>query len=333
MKRLFPILLFLLPGYGIAQGKDTVLRYLDYNLQLVPQSKAIYYGVSVRQGDHFMLYALYPDTTPVLRAYYKDRQLKIKDGPFEQFYPGNHLALSCYFENNQLNGPWMSWHNNGVLKDSGQMEKGEMVGEWHSWHENSQLAVVANFRPYNLPTTITQEMTRRLGSNAVRTGPAKTWYRTGQLESEGSYQDNLMAGTWHWYHENGKPATVEVYEAGKLARLTCYDSVTRDSSEFCPLARPAVLKGYGDYKQFIREHLTWPSEASRKKLSGTVTLRIRVNQQGVVEKLEIESEHPLLKQAVADLFNYMKEWYPAVSHNRAVDWEDEMVIPFMPNDE
>ncbi len=51
----------------------------------------------------------------------------------------------------------------------------------------------------------------------------------------------------------------------------------------------------------------------------------------MLEDLVVESDQEVLKKAVIELFGYMKEWYPAVSHNRVVDWEDKMEIPFYRN--
>ena len=58
---------FLWPFLSHAQNKDTVLKYLDEQLHLTTKKNAVYYGVAVKQGDHWMLYALYPDTTPLLK--------------------------------------------------------------------------------------------------------------------------------------------------------------------------------------------------------------------------------------------------------------------------
>jgi hypothetical protein len=47
-----------------------------------------------------------------------------------------------------------------------------------------------------------------------------------------------------------------------------------------------------------------------------------------MDKLTITSTEPLLQKAVEELFAQMKDWDPAISHNRAVAFTDEMTIPF-----
>lgn len=57
-------------------------------------------------------------------------------------------------------------------------------------------------------------------------------------------------------------------------------------------------------------------------------VQFTINKHGVLENLVLESEQEILKKAVLELFEHMKEWYPAVSHNRAIRSEEKMTIPF-----
>src|SRR5687768_1687765 len=118
MKRMLAILVFL-PLFASSQRKDTVLKYLNANLEFTTEQYAVYYGVAVKQPSGWFLYALYPDTTPLLKVYYKDRALKVKHGHFTSFYPKNKPAYSGKYDNNKKTGIWQSWYENGNRKDSG----------------------------------------------------------------------------------------------------------------------------------------------------------------------------------------------------------------------
>ena len=67
-----------------------------------------------------------------------------------------------------------------------------------------------------------------------------------------------------------------------------------------------------------------PQEKYTRRCSGALSGETA----GQLQNLAVQSKHPVLQKAVEELFSHMKEWYPAVSHNRTVVWEDEMVIPF-----
>ena len=121
------------------------------------------------------------------------------------------------------------------------------------------------------------------------------------------------------------------YREGKVVFLQCFDTKGKETGEFCSLARPALLKGFGDYKEFILQNLTWPEEALRKKIEGSVKVRFKVKKNEMLEDLVVECEQEVLKKAVIELVGYMKEWNRAVSHNRLVDWKDKIEIPFYRN--
>jgi TonB family protein len=320
---------FLWPFLSHAQNKDTVLKYLDEQLHLTTKKNAVYYGVAVKQGDHWMLYALYPDTTPILKAYFRDRELKIKDGPYHAFYPKRLKAQQGYYADNLMYGIWQTWYTNGQLKDSGMVNNNQMTGEWKTWYPNGQLMILEHYkeRPDSLKTRAVFAQFNNIYTG-YRDGEIRTWYPDGKLESSGTFANDQMQGTWKWYHDNGHPSTVEEYHQAKLTAIECFDTLGNKTGDFCAVARPAVLQEYGNYKEFIYQNLRWPEEAFKKKIQGEVKVQFTINKHGVLENLVLECEQEILKKAVLELFDQMKDWYPAVSHNRAISSEEKMTIPF-----
>ena len=323
------ILLLLLPLTVLAQKKDTIQRYLDANLVLTTKNNAVYYGVSFSKDDHWLLYALYPDNSPLLTTYFKDRELKVKDGPQVVYYPGNKKALECFYRENMLTGVHQIWYAHGQKKDSGYLDKNQKRGTWKEWHPNGQLKTQTTFDDrYVFPFTQHLGGTKGLNFPGWHEGDYSSWYESGTNESMGSFINNEMDGEWRWFHPNGLPSTIEVYSKGKLVRISCFDTLGKLQGDFCPVARPAVLAGFGNYKEYIMQNLSWPEEAIKKRIEGSVVVYFRINSKGKLDSLSIVSDKPVLNQAVASLFDTMKEWYPAVSHNRNIIWEDKITIPF-----
>ena len=327
--RILIFLLILLPLAGLTQKKDTVLRYLDANLVLTTKNKAVYDGISFRKDDHWLLFALYSDNTPLLTTYFRDRELTIKDGPQIVYYPGNKKALECFYRDNMLTGVHQIWYAHGQKKDSGFLDKNQKRGIWKEWYPNGQQKVQTSYDDhYNFPFTQHLGGTKGLIFPGWLHGDYNSWYESGTIESKGRFINNEMEGEWRWFHQNGLPSTIEEYSKGKLVRISCFDTLGKLQGDFCPVARPAVLAGFGNYKEYIMQNLAWPEEAIKKKIEGSVEVYFRINSNGKLDSLSIVSDKPVLNQAVASLFDAMKEWYPAVSHNRNINWEDKITIPF-----
>jgi antitoxin component YwqK of YwqJK toxin-antitoxin module len=327
MKRVFLILF--LPGLAYAQKKDTVLRYLDERLQLTSADKAAFFGVSVKTPDgHYLLYALYADTTPVIEAVYKDKDLTLRDGKFALYYPKGRLAQQGWFRDNKMEGVWRTYYKNKQLKDSGVMQDNKFAGLWKNWYENGQLMQVCHYPDQAVPSRTGQQIAKA----DIKDGVFESWYESGKPQSAGQYENDIMTGEWKWYYETGNTSTIEQYTDGKLSAIQCFDSTGKDEGSYCSISKPAVLKQGGDCQAYIRDNLTWPKEALKRKIEGTVHVHLKVSKAGRLEKLDLSCDQEILKKAVADLFDGMKEWYPAVSHNRPIEWEQEFDIPFRRND-
>lgn len=328
MKRPFAVLL-VLPLFALSQRKDTVLKYLDASLEFTTEQHAVYYGVAVKQPEGWFLYALYPDTTALLKVHYKDRALKIKHGNYASFYPKYRRAYSGAYDNNMKTGIWESWYENGQRKDSGFYTKNFKTGTWKTWYENGNRASVSSY----LSTFTQVEMHRMRVTGQVpelgtRDGKFISWYSNGSKESEGMFRNGAPDGVWEWFHPNGNRSTVETYRNGLLSELTCYDTTGKETGDLCGISKPATLKGIGDFRSFLMDQLTWPPEAIRNRIEGTVIVSFRVDKQGKLQNLSITCYSDVLRNAVSGFFQMLPDWDPAVSHNRAIEWKETVEIPF-----
>lgn len=317
-------LLLLLPVLSFAQKKDTVFKYLDMNLQPTSKKEASYFGVAIRDQNSWLLYALYADTTPVIKAWFKDKKLQIKNGPYILYYPKNIVAQQGYYLENKMNGIWQSWHSNGQKRDSGMVVNNQLMGLWKEWYANGMLKYDYTYgnRPNNVLAGLSTS------SFGYKDGSFTSWYDNGIMESTGVYKDDRMEGEWKFFHPNGQQSTIELYKDGKLNSMQCFDPSGKETGDFCSISKPAMLKGFGDYKQYIFQNLFWPEEAIKNNIEGTVSVRFTINKNGMLENLVAEGADEVLNKAVKELFESMKDWYPAVSHNRAIDWNEETTIPF-----
>lgn len=321
-------LLFSITGY--AQKRDTVLKYFDAALHFTTKKEAVYFGAAIRQETGWFVFALYPDTSYVITAYYKDKALTVKDGPYALYYAKNNPAAIGMYRDNDRTGVWRTWYQNGQLKDSGFLYYNIPGGLWKNWYANGQLKNECVFKTDAAmqERSTFQAMTLLTKNAGVYDGLFHSWYENGNLEASGTFTNDTMTGVWHWYHQNGTQSTIEEYKKGKVVSLDCFDTSGAASGTMCSLSKPALLRQYGDYHVYIQQNLLWPKEALKKGLEGDVHVTFRVTKEGRLEDLIIETAEPVFKKAVDALFATMTDWIPAVSHNRVIDTDEELTIPF-----
>lgn len=326
MKKL--LLFSFIPFSVLAQKKDTIRQFLDENLMPTKKENAQFYGVALKRNDHWQLYAIYPDTTPVINAFFKDKKLTIKDGQYTVYYPKNRKAAEGLYMENKKNGRWLSWYENGQIKDSGTIWNDRPVGNWKVWHENGQLSIACQYKDLS-QTSPENNHNITSSDQGIKDGNYQSWYPNGKTESIGQYKEDMLAGEWQWFYENGNQSTKELYEKGKITSMVCFDSSGKETGDFCSIVRPATVVGIGNYREYIKDSLRWPLEALQKNIQGKVNVKLEISKTGDVLKMDITSDQPILKKAVEDLLTSFHKWYPAVSHNRPTEWVDEFDIPFL----
>jgi antitoxin component YwqK of YwqJK toxin-antitoxin module len=75
-------------------------------------------------------------------------------------------------------GPRISYHDNGQLKEKGNYTNGKQEGTWVSYHDNGQLSSKGNYK------------------NGWGEGAWVLYYRDGQLRRKGNYTNGKKEGPW-----------------------------------------------------------------------------------------------------------------------------------------
>jgi len=348
---------------SFSQKGDTVRRYFDEKLVLTTKNKMHFPGVTVRQNDHWYLFAVYPDTGMLIKSYFKDEDLRVKDGPFTLYHPKNIKAVEGRFDNNTPVGLWKYWYENGQLKDSGLLTNNNMVGEWRSWYEDGNLLSIAEYPdPGSINTSTTRTSPTPRGASILeyglpinkkhgqwrsfypngttrdsglfqkdqKQGLWKNWYDNAQMESIGRYRNDSLEGEWQYFRRDGSLSTKEIYAGNKIKSLECFDENGNSTGHLCSILKPAVAKGsFYNLKQYALDNIYWPKELDGKEVEGVVKVRYTISAEGkMIEFKVLETPHESLSKEVQRFFNSLEGWYPAISHNRAIDYTTEFSIEF-----
>ncbi len=294
MRKLYMLLLFFSCfQYSFPQKKDTLIKYFNTAFDPCKKSEAVYAGVAVKEGLGWSVAAFNDSGKIVMRGFYKDKQLATKHGWFVYYYSHGQRMMASKYENNIPEGNWQTWYSNGQLKDSITFKKG------------------------------------------LRDGPSVSFFETGKIKCTGIFSNNAADSNWAWYHENGNIATEEVFSAGRLKDLKCYDSNGKFTGIMCSLEKEPAIKGYyGGIRKYIKDSLLYPVEAWRRGLEGIVDVEFTVTKEGKTENTKITySSNELFTTEVIRLINSVPGWYPAIEHNRIIDYKVTLKIPFYKKNE
>lgn len=366
MARIYTILFLLISLQVAAQKKqrDTVRKYLTSDLHFTNKANMTFPALAVRQSeDRWLLVSTYRDTNVLLRAWFRDADLTIKDGPFALYHPRGIKAVEGTYIDNVRQGLWKAWHRNGQLKDSGMMRNNYLVGTWHSWNQAGKLDAIFTYtQPDSVHGTATADFDTKDKNRSIMAGDVtvgvlngptitfyadgspkdsgqyvndikeglwKEWNKNGQPESMGSFVHNVQQGEWQYYHPNGQRSTREVYANSKVIKLECYDEQGKLTGNACPILKPPVAQGrFLNFNDYVLGNLYWPEELKKSDIQGDVKITYTITSTGEMKDLTVvSSPHEAMSREVTQFFEKLK-WSPAVSHNRPIEFPMKHTIPF-----
>ncbi len=157
-----------------------------------------------------------------------------KRGEWKRFAPNGKLIEVCsYNDEDQLDGPWTSFHeSNGAKETVGSYKNGKKNGTWETYYPNGQIK------------------TRRDHDDFGLEHPYRAWHANGNLEEEGNYNyKGLPTGEWKTYREDGTLFQVTMHEVK---------------------GQPGAVKGFKSYgeKGELRQEGYWDAS---KQLEGRHT--------------------------------------------------------------
>lgn len=220
---------------------------------------------------------------------------------------GNYLDKEALIKN----GYFTYYTETGKRFLAGEFVQNQKKGLWLTWYPSGNPKDSVYFE------------------NGLATGPCSIHYDNGQKEVSGEYLGGTLTGKWLWYHDNGQLASNETWKDGLLEDIACFDTLGQSQGMNCAVSKLPSLKGlYGGFEKYLMDSLRYPQELAQKGLEGEVLLAFTVSKSGKINDLKIvASSHKLFTDEVLRVIR-SAEWYPAVSHNRPLDYRLAYKIPF-----
>lgn len=133
--------LFLLTGLFLlhtSKAQDTTDCYFDAQLTLTTKKNAVYEGKIVSTSKGSEVFAFYPSKKVLVHGNFKDKKLTEREGEYNVYLEDGQPSLKVIFKNNMLDGPFLKWHANKQLSDSGMMRQNLKSGLWKTWYNTGQ---------------------------------------------------------------------------------------------------------------------------------------------------------------------------------------------------
>lgn len=123
---------------------------------------------------------------PMMIGYYDEGR---KNGKFEQWYDDGkrrHRELIATFINDQYDGIYREWYENGKKSIVGTYQNGREQGPYKEWHENGRRALQTEYK------------------DGTPDGTYREWYDNGKKRIKIIFKDGKENGLWIQWYENGK---------------------------------------------------------------------------------------------------------------------------------
>jgi TonB family protein len=308
MKTIFLSLCLFSALYVSAQNQ----QYYNWNWKPCNPEDARFISITDKTDSGWAKRDFYLSTKKLqMKGLYKDSALKIKNGWFRYFYSNQILSSQGNFVNGEKDGLWLSYHYNGMMKDSVLYEKGNMrtaIG----WYGNGNAADSAV-------------------NNADGTGVYVAWFDNGQPSASGRIFKGKKDKKWQYFHKNGNIAAMEEYEQDKLISRVYYDEAGVQLADTTNRNRNAEFKG-GEkkWRSFLSSNLEFPPGVKLNNTEKiTVVVNATIDEDGNVTDLYVSVPvHPKFDEEALRVFRRSPKWVPSIAHNRRVKYYIRQPLTF-----
>lgn len=277
---LFVCCLFL--GYNGKGQEYKFLYYLDTDLGSVAKDKATIIGKGLKENGLFRLDCFSAQNNRLLMTiHFKDSTISVLEGPFKSYHSNGMLEREGNFINDLEEGNWFKWGPEGQRKDS-------IV------YKNGVPWVRASFHYYREGRIMYYELTDSLQD----THQTISYDSSGQVVAEANFK--------------GQKGVVKTYTEKGIVT----DSVfTREERE-------ASFPGGDDgWRRYLQKNLNPNVPINNGARAGkyTVIIRFIVRKDGSLDGISAETKNGYgMEEHVIKLIKRVPKWIPAIQYGRYV---------------
>jgi antitoxin component YwqK of YwqJK toxin-antitoxin module len=308
---LLPVLLFL--GFTASAQNDTLVYFLDKEFKSCKKQKAHYVGFGVKDNGKIK-FTSYLNKTGilVLKGWFTDSTLSVKDGFFNFYDSLGFEASEGLFKNNKEEGYWVIWSSLGNISDSIYFEDGMDIEKVSFNYGDSG----------NLLTRTLNNATRKIREYTK-------WNDDGSLNQHFRLIDGN--GNWSWYYPNGMVRRMRSYVNNNEDTLKYFKDngvamteteAAEERKKDIDLAASAVAKSFAAdgptfpggpsaLSAFVQGQLNAMPDYIRRERGSVNSFYVKfyLNKKGYVETITVDgSAGSTLENYIFRIFRNMPAW-------------------------
>jgi antitoxin component YwqK of YwqJK toxin-antitoxin module len=310
MKPLLLLLTVILSSAAFAQKIET---FYDYRWKETKPETARFFAVVEKtdSGWHRRDYFI-QERKLQMEGTFEDSACKKTNGYFRYYHPNGSLEKAGNYIHGKKDGLWLSYHYNGMMSDSTTYNKGHRIGNSYGWYENAYPSDSSTWNP---------------DGSGISVG----WFNNGNPSYAGRYgPGEKKQGKWIFYHRNGKPSAIEMYEDGKMVDKQYYDEQGTQTDTVNKDRKASYPGGQESWRKYLSNQLYFPTQY--KIVNGDkaiVVVEAVIDEEGNVTDVTVNTPfHPAFDKIAVNVVRKSRQWEPCISHNRKLRYKIKQLISF-----
>ena len=306
--------LFMFLLYTLATQGQRLEQYYDWQWKRAEPASARFVAIIEKKDSLWERTDYYLREKKVqMSGSYTDSSCRLAHGSFYYFHPNGIPESSGRYVNGKKQGLWLGYYSTGMIRDSAMYDNGNITGTALGWHQNGYLLDSAAY-------------------NSDGSSVSVSWFDNGLLAAAGRYnQGHKRNGKWQFFHKNGKPAAIEVYENDALVNKQYFDEEGNSMADTTSRDRPAVFAGgQKGWQKFIFKQLYFPPGFKIINADqAVVVVGAVVDENGSMTDVEVRTSfHKEFDRIAVTALQKSPRWSPAISHNRRVKYKIIQAVTF-----
>lgn len=275
-----------------------------------------YFVVTEKRDSRWHREAYYlPERGMAMEGWYSDRECKTAHGETKWYHPNKTLKSMGTYRNGKKEGLWLTFGEEGGLRDSIVYSAGRQKGTGLGWSSEGFLVDSSEF-------------------DGAGNGVEVHWYADGTVSSAGRWvSDTSKNGRWTYYHPNGQLKATEDYAGGERVAAACFDESGQPLGADACVEQEAAFPGGGQaLVRFIERNLKADVPVRQKAPLGQylVVVQFIVGTDGSIEGITPLTHFGFgMEEEVERMLKRSPRWEPAQQFGKKVKAYRRQPITFV----
>jgi TonB family protein len=322
MRHTFTLLFLFSFLYTHATGDE---YFVDFDKKRCVPEAGSYYRVVKKENEVWQVKDYYINERSLqMDGQYADDSLQVPVGMFYWHHNNKQLERKGRFIEGKMEGMWKAYSTDGKLTDSSLYKNGDPYKFSYRWHDNGNKKFIGVY-------------------NDDGSGEETAYYEDGKLDMYGKYTTGYDKDSiWTYNYKNGKIASREYFEKGRLVKLECFtvagmmdvcdidldtanyrlkEKKERQDKDMVYSYTDVMPKADYNVNRYLSMTINYPASARENDVEGKVYVQFIVNEDGKITDPKLVGNGKAgggLDEEALRVVGQMPKWKPGKVHHRPV---------------